>query len=171
MCDCVLRDSQSYLDHINGKYHNRALGMSMNVERSTTEQVRSPPACSPLCMTLYLTVCSWHGKHHRDPPDACCLQVRSRLEEVKKIKERGSGSDEVYVADGEGRPAARYGAGAGAARAAARARQVSHPCLPAPLPQVSTKSSLKSRRPRIVSAGERTLRVRLRAPPHPESHE
>lgn len=64
VCDCVLRDSQSYLDHINGKYHNRALGMSMNVERSTTEQ------------------------------------VRSRLEEVKKIKERGCGSDEVYVADG-----------------------------------------------------------------------
>lgn len=54
VCDCVLRDSQSYLDHINGKYHNRALGMSMNVERSTTEQVRSPPACSLLCMTLYL---------------------------------------------------------------------------------------------------------------------
>jgi hypothetical protein len=39
-CDCVLRDSQSYLDHINGKYHNRALGMSMRVEKSTVEQVR-----------------------------------------------------------------------------------------------------------------------------------
>lgn len=38
-CDCVLRDSQSYLDHINGKYHNRALGMSMKVEKSTVEQV------------------------------------------------------------------------------------------------------------------------------------
>ena len=37
--DCILRDSASYLDHINGKYHNRALGMSMRVERSTADQV------------------------------------------------------------------------------------------------------------------------------------
>eukprot|EP00803_Ostreobium_quekettii_P005168 evm.model.scf_1525.3 EVM.evm.TU.scf_1525.3 scf_1525:10053-14977(+) len=41
VCDCILRDSQSYLDHINGKWHNRALGMSMRVERSTAEQVRN----------------------------------------------------------------------------------------------------------------------------------
>ncbi|KAK9804903.1 hypothetical protein WJX72_011008 [[Myrmecia] bisecta] len=40
VCDCILRDSQSYLDHINGKYHNRALGMSMRVEKSTADQVR-----------------------------------------------------------------------------------------------------------------------------------
>lgn len=41
VCDCILRDSQSYLDHINGKWHNRALGMSMRVEKSTAEQVRN----------------------------------------------------------------------------------------------------------------------------------
>ncbi|KAK9838096.1 hypothetical protein WJX81_001145 [Elliptochloris bilobata] len=40
VCDCILRDSASYLDHINGKYHNRALGMSMRVERSTADDVR-----------------------------------------------------------------------------------------------------------------------------------
>uniref|UniRef100_A0A7S0S4L1 U1-type domain-containing protein n=1 Tax=Chlamydomonas leiostraca TaxID=1034604 RepID=A0A7S0S4L1_9CHLO len=40
VCDCILRDSQSYLDHINGKWHNRALGMTMRVERSTVDQVR-----------------------------------------------------------------------------------------------------------------------------------
>ena len=40
VCDCILRDSASYLDHINGKYHNRALGMSMRVERSTADQVK-----------------------------------------------------------------------------------------------------------------------------------
>lgn len=40
VCDCLLRDSQSYLDHINGKYHNRALGMSLRVERSSVDQVR-----------------------------------------------------------------------------------------------------------------------------------
>lgn len=40
VCDCILKDSMAYLDHINGKWHNRALGMSMQTERSTTEQVR-----------------------------------------------------------------------------------------------------------------------------------
>ncbi|KAK9794373.1 hypothetical protein WJX73_009867 [Symbiochloris irregularis] len=40
VCDCILRDSSSYLDHINGKWHNRALGTSMRVERSTADQVR-----------------------------------------------------------------------------------------------------------------------------------
>ena len=45
MCDCILRDSASYLDHINGKYHNRALGMSMRVERSTADDVRRVASC------------------------------------------------------------------------------------------------------------------------------
>ena len=50
VCDCILRDSQSYLDHINGKWHNRALGMSMRVERSNADQV----------------CCSSHSKSGRD---------------------------------------------------------------------------------------------------------
>jgi len=49
VCECVLRDSQSYLDHINGKYHNRALGMNMVVERSTADQVRYATAYRHLC--------------------------------------------------------------------------------------------------------------------------
>ena len=40
VCDCVLRDSASYLDHINGKWHNRALGISMRIEQATAEQVK-----------------------------------------------------------------------------------------------------------------------------------
>lgn len=39
VCDCVLKDSITYLDHINGKWHQRALGMSMRVEKSTGDQV------------------------------------------------------------------------------------------------------------------------------------
>jgi U4/U6.U5 tri-snRNP component SNU23 len=40
-CDCVLRDSMAWLDHINGKKHQRALGMNMRVERSTLPQVQA----------------------------------------------------------------------------------------------------------------------------------
>lgn len=35
VCDCFLKDSHTYLDHINGRKHQRALGFSMRVERST----------------------------------------------------------------------------------------------------------------------------------------
>lgn len=52
VCDCILRDSASYLDHINGKYHNRALGMSMRVERSTADQVKLPGQAAALWLKL-----------------------------------------------------------------------------------------------------------------------
>lgn len=40
-CDCLLRDSHTYLDHVNGKKHQRALGMSMKIKHSTLDEVRS----------------------------------------------------------------------------------------------------------------------------------
>ncbi|CAI5499516.1 unnamed protein product, partial [Closterium sp. Naga37s-1] len=40
VCQCVVKDSANYLDHINGKKHQKALGMSMRVERSSLEQVQ-----------------------------------------------------------------------------------------------------------------------------------
>lgn len=40
VCECVVKDSANYLDHINGKKHQRALGMSMRVERATLKQVQ-----------------------------------------------------------------------------------------------------------------------------------
>ena len=40
VCDCLLKDSITYLDHINGRKHQQALGMSMRVERSTVAQVK-----------------------------------------------------------------------------------------------------------------------------------
>ncbi|CAL5341109.1 unnamed protein product [Camellia sinensis] len=45
VCECVVKDSANYLDHINGKKHQRALGMSMRVERASLEQIyiQQPP--------------------------------------------------------------------------------------------------------------------------------
>lgn len=39
VCDCFLKDSLTYLDHINGRKHQRYLGYSMRVEKSTTDEV------------------------------------------------------------------------------------------------------------------------------------
>lgn len=41
VCDCFLKDSLAYLDHINGRKHQRALGFSMRIARSTTSEVAS----------------------------------------------------------------------------------------------------------------------------------
>ena len=40
-CSCLLKDSASYLDHINGKKHQRALGFSMRVERADVSAVKN----------------------------------------------------------------------------------------------------------------------------------
>jgi len=40
VCDCFLKDSHTYLDHINGKKHQRNLGYSMRVEKSTSSQIK-----------------------------------------------------------------------------------------------------------------------------------
>ncbi|KAI9137339.1 hypothetical protein BKA69DRAFT_1041790 [Paraphysoderma sedebokerense] len=41
VCDCVLKDSVNYLDHINGRRHQQALGISLKVKRSTVDDVKS----------------------------------------------------------------------------------------------------------------------------------
>jgi len=41
VCECVLKDSKSYVDHINGKKHLKLLGMSTRVERVGVERVQA----------------------------------------------------------------------------------------------------------------------------------
>ncbi|CAG5130324.1 unnamed protein product [Candidula unifasciata] len=41
VCDCVVKDFINFLDHINGKKHQRNLGMSMKIERSSLDQVKA----------------------------------------------------------------------------------------------------------------------------------
>merc|ERR1711937_5227 len=41
VCDCVIKDSMNFLDHINGKKHIQNLGMSMKLKKSTVEDVKA----------------------------------------------------------------------------------------------------------------------------------
>jgi U4/U6.U5 tri-snRNP component SNU23 len=41
VCKCLLKDSSSYLDHINGKRHQKNLGFSMRVERVGLDAVKA----------------------------------------------------------------------------------------------------------------------------------
>ena len=41
VCDCYLKDSHTYLDHINGRKHQRKLGYSMRVQRSSADDVKA----------------------------------------------------------------------------------------------------------------------------------
>jgi U4/U6.U5 tri-snRNP component SNU23 len=41
ICQCSMKDSANYTDHLNGEKHQRMLGMSMKVKQSTIKEVRA----------------------------------------------------------------------------------------------------------------------------------
>ncbi|KII70034.1 Zinc finger matrin-type protein 2 [Thelohanellus kitauei] len=41
VCQCTLNDSVNFLDHMNGIKHQKLLGMTMKIERSTVDQVKA----------------------------------------------------------------------------------------------------------------------------------
>jgi U4/U6.U5 tri-snRNP component SNU23 len=96
VCDCILRDSQSYLDHINGKYHNRALGMNMVVERSTADQVRNR-----LQALKEKTVEHDPDLTVADGFDRAVLQRQEEEEEERRQRAKGKRRKAAQVSDDE----------------------------------------------------------------------
>jgi len=40
VCECLLKDSSTYLEHVNGRRHNRNLGMNMKVEKIGLDRIK-----------------------------------------------------------------------------------------------------------------------------------
>ncbi|KAI0557959.1 zinc finger matrin type 2 [Gracilaria domingensis] len=40
LCDTTMKDSNRYLQHVNSRFHQKALGMSMRVKRSTVQDIK-----------------------------------------------------------------------------------------------------------------------------------
>merc|ERR1719188_2318183 len=40
VCECLLKDSSAWLEHVNGRRHNRNLGMNMKVEKIGVDRVK-----------------------------------------------------------------------------------------------------------------------------------
>ncbi len=107
VCDCFLKDSLTYLDHINGRKHQRYLGYSMRVEKSTTEEV------SGVLKGLAEKKREREGKNagnesaidfedvvrQKDEEALKRKAERARKREERKRRERGELQEEVIVQD------------------------------------------------------------------------
>merc|ERR1712083_871607 len=40
VCECLIKDSAAWLEHINGRRHNRNLGMNMKVEKIGVDRIK-----------------------------------------------------------------------------------------------------------------------------------
>ena len=119
VCECHLRDSQNYLAHINGKKHNRMLGMSMRAERSTLGEVRAR-------LEAHKERDAGTSELSADEKAAAYLEqfeerMRVREEEAKleaaekrRLKRQGAGgADAIDADDGEGDAVASAPTGGG----------------------------------------------------------
>uniref|UniRef100_A0A7S4JZ94 U1-type domain-containing protein n=1 Tax=Paramoeba aestuarina TaxID=180227 RepID=A0A7S4JZ94_9EUKA len=73
VCDCLVKDSVNYLDHINGKKHQRAMGYSMRTERATVDQVRDR--------------LKYHKRKQREDDLKLEYDFEARMEELRKQEE------------------------------------------------------------------------------------
>ena len=73
VCDCILKDSLTYLDHINGRKHQRALGYSMRTQKSSLSEVEEKLALL---------------KRKRDEENASALLSKSQPEKTDEDRLR-----------------------------------------------------------------------------------
>lgn len=83
VCNCMLKDSNAYLDHINGRRHLKQLGFSMRVERSTESDLMAK-----LSQLKKKKEQALEGKEKEEIIDYNQLVMEKDEEEQKRIEER-----------------------------------------------------------------------------------
>jgi len=111
VCECLVKDSANYLDHINGKKHQRAMGLSMRTERASVDDVkaklqsgkkREAPSSSSHSDNFEDRVNSLKEREEREKKEKKdkkkeYKRVKREEEEKQRKKEEGVGGDDVLA--------------------------------------------------------------------------
>merc|ERR1740130_2436442 len=97
VCECLLKDSSTYLDHVNGRRHNRNLGMNMKVEKIGVDRIKEklasmkkePEAVAPEDIAARIQALEEEQEE------------KKRRKKEKKRKKGKKGPEEVEEDDGE----------------------------------------------------------------------
>merc|ERR1712048_595346 len=96
VCECLLKDSSAYLEHVNGRRHNRNLGMNMKVEKIGVDRIRDklkalrkePEAIEQQDIAARIQAIEEEQE-----------EKKRRKKEKKRKKKKGPGEDEDLEAD------------------------------------------------------------------------
>ncbi len=111
-CSCLLKDSASYLDHINGKKHQRALGFSMRVERADVSAVKNrmeelkkrvATKAANALLPVVPAIDEYDSRLQADlqEKEAIKLKLKKEAEERKKEKKAVEELEKAEEAEGE----------------------------------------------------------------------
>mmetsp|Transcript_118790 Transcript_118790/g.378911 ORF Transcript_118790/g.378911 Transcript_118790/m.378911 type:complete len:256 (-) Transcript_118790:68-835(-) len=92
VCECLLKDSSTWLEHINGRRHNRNLGMNMKVEKIGVDRVKEklkalskkPEEGLVLAMDIEARIAALEEEQE---------EKKRRKKDKKKKKKGGGGKD------------------------------------------------------------------------------
>merc|ERR1719195_2322508 len=70
VCECLIKDSAAWLDHVNGRRHNKNLGMNMKVEKVGVDRVKAKLAAM-----------------RKEPEAIDAEDITARLEALEKAEE------------------------------------------------------------------------------------
>merc|ERR1711862_1083881 len=101
VCECLIKDSSAYLEHVNGRRHNRNLGMNMKVEKVGVDRVKAKlaslkkgpdPVVEEKAIVQRLAAIEEAEEEKK----------RKRKEKKKNKKKRGGAGGEAAGSDDEG---------------------------------------------------------------------
>jgi len=102
VCECLLKDSATYLDHVNGRRHNRNLGMNMKVEKIGVDRIKEklasmkkePEAAAPEDIAARIQALEEEQEEKK----------RRKKEKKRKKGKKGPGEGEEDDGEDDGEP-------------------------------------------------------------------